>query len=160
MKTEIKKRIPMVWVEVAFWTKTERLIFEWTEETLKKAMQFDFVYFRNLQRNVLTTKIKDFWPLEDENIKNREIKMSSLTEEQKEKVKEFIGNMKRNIWREPTDSEFDKMIFVAVNGRKVEEKFQPLSSEKRRKTIEIIQKMREHKAKFWTYNLKNFWKVN
>lgn len=156
--TEIIKKQPMVRVKVAFGTETELLYFEGSIEKFKKALWFDFVYFGNLHRHVLTSKIKDFWEVLDNQVITREMRLASLSEKQKEEVKFYISNMKKNIWREPTDKEFDKMIQKVVYGGE-KETYQPLSDEKRRKTIEIIQKMREHKAKFWTYNLKNFWKI-
>lgn len=158
MNREIKKAVPMLQVEVSFWTKTEFLYFEWTEEALQKALQYDYVYFPLYRRWVLSTKIKDFksssiW---EKNL-NREQKMSSLTEEQKEQVKFFVSNMKKNIWREPTESEFEKMIFCAVHwylpGEEPGKTESKLWEYWRKKTVEVIKRMRENKKKFWKYKI-------
>lgn len=152
MSKEIKKSTPMLWVEIAFWNEKEIIYFEGSEAEFRKKLQFDFVYFSNLNRNILRSKIKDFGLVKDETVLTREMKLSSLTELQKAKVKEFVQNMKRNIGREPTDTEFDSMILKAVSPEVIIED-SPLCPEKRRKTIEIIQKMRENKKRNWSYKI-------
>lgn len=149
--TNLKKYKNLVWVEVAFWEEKEILYFEWTQEEFRKKLQYDFVYFQNLHRNVLRSKIKDFWPVKSEKEKTREMKLSSLTSEQKSKVKEYIKNMQKNIGREPTDIELDKMIHKAVHWFTEEEKQEKLDEKGRKKTIEFIRKMRERKEKTWKY---------
>ena len=107
---EIKQYKALMWVEIAFWPQVERLYFEWTENLLKTRMQHDFVYFQIHDRNVATTKIKDFWKVDNHWKLAREWKIAHLTEDQKIEVKELASRMLKNIWREPTDSEFEKMI--------------------------------------------------
>lgn len=159
MSREIKKSVPMMWVEVAFGSQVEILYFEGTEEVLKRKMQFDFVYFENYRRNVATSKIKDFWEVDSEYQKTRESKLASLNTEQKEQVKEFIKNFKKNLGKEPTDKEIDRMIFKAVHGCLPEDLEEKRKTESRlweywrKKTIKIIAKMRENKKKFWSYKI-------
>lgn len=111
---EIKQYKSLMWVEVAFWPQIERLYFEWTEDLLKTRMQHDFVYFQIHSRNVATSKIKDFWKVDDPKKLAREWKISHLTEDQKTQVKEYASKMQKNIWRDPTDSEFDNMIASVI----------------------------------------------
>lgn len=158
--TEIKKSTPMLWVEIAFWVDKEILYFEWTLQSFSEKLQNDFVYFPLYHRTILSSKIKEFWEVKNEEIKTREQKISSLTEKQKEEVKFFVSQMKKNIWREPTDKEFEKMIFRAVHWYLPENK--PWKDENRlgeywrKKTIAVIQKIRENKKKFWKYVINNF----
>lgn len=157
MSREIKKSVPMLWVEVAFWLEKEILYFEGTQDLFRKKMQYDFVYFENYRRDVATSKIKDFWEVDSDYRKTREMKLASLNSEQKEQVKEFIKNFKRNLGKEPTEKEIDRMIFKAIHGclpEDLEEKRQKESrlwEYWRQKTIEIIAKMRENKKKFGKY---------
>lgn len=157
MSREIKKAVPMLWVEVAFWNQIEKLYYEWSLQKFSEKLENDFIYFPIHHRTILTSKIKEFWEVKDEKIKTREQKMSSLTEEQKEQVKFFVSQMKKNIWREPTDKEFEKMIFRAVHWYLPENKPWKVESRLweygRKKTVEIIRKMRENKKKFWSYKI-------
>lgn len=159
MSREIKKSVPMIWVEVAFWNDKEVLYFEGTIEKFSEKLGNDFIYFPIYNRMILSSKIKEFWKVEDEKTKTREQKISSLNEKQKEQVKFFVSQMKKNIWREPTDKEFEKMIFRAVNWYLPEEKEEKRKTESRlweywrKKTVEMIAKMRENKKKFWSYRI-------
>lgn len=157
-KTEIKKYVPMLKVEVAFWNKVEFLFFEGTEDKLQESLQYDYVYFPMYHRWILSNKIKDFkiakvW----ENFLTREERIKNLTDEEKQQVRFFISQMKKNIWREPTDKEFEKMIFRAVNWYLPEEKEEKKQKESRlgdfgrKKTCLVIEKMRENKRKYWKY---------
>lgn len=113
MKTtkEIKVYKPLVWVRVAFGPQIEVLYWEWTEDNFKqKRASLSYIYFTLYDRHVPESEIKDFWQVKDVKNLAREWKISSLTEEQKSEVKELASRMLKNIWREPTDSEFEKMI--------------------------------------------------
>lgn len=138
---EIKQYKSLVWVEVAFWPQIERLYFEWTEDLLKNRMQHDFVYFQIHNRNVASSKIKDFWKVDDPKKLAREWKISHLTEDQKTQVKDYASKMQKNIWRDPTDSEFDNMIKKVLywEEKKVEKELTDLD---RFKTFLQVKRMR------------------
>ncbi len=110
--SNIQKHKPMVWVEVAFWTDKEFLFYQATvDEFQQKRSSLSYIVFpMHWWRNVLTQKIKDFWPVDSKTTITKEIKLSSLTEWQRQDVKILISNMKKNIWREPTMNEIDNMI--------------------------------------------------
>lgn len=113
MKTtkEIKVYKPLVRVRIAFWTLMEVLYWEWTEASFRKVRaDMSYIYFYLHDRNIPEGMIKDFWQVKDVKNLSREWKISHLTEEQKSEVKELASRMLKNIWREPTDSEFEKMI--------------------------------------------------
>lgn len=110
MEKEIKKYKEQVLVEIAFWPNNiEYLYWEWTEEQFRRSIQFDYVFFPLYNRSVINTKIKDFRSTKNSKFM-RDVKISHLEDGQKSKIKLLVENMKKNIWREPTDSEFEKMI--------------------------------------------------
>lgn len=145
---EIKKEL--LAVKVAFGLSIEIFYYDSSLEEFEQKLSWDFIYFPRHKRNIPTSMIKDHWIVEWME-KTREIKMSSLTSEQKSKVKEYIKNMQKNIGREPTDIELDKMIHKAVHWFTEEEKQEKLDEKGRKKTIEFIRKMRERKEKTWKY---------
>lgn len=150
---EIKQYKSLVWVEVAFWPKIDYLYWEWTEEQFKTAIQFDYVYFAIYNRNVANSKIKDFKAVKDVKNVSREMKISHLTENQKNEVKELASRMLKNIWREPTDSEFDNMIKTVLHGEKTNEvpESREISKIERFRKWQIKRRQKIAKVVTWSY---------
>lgn len=150
MSYEIKKKVPMVWVKAAFGLDSEVLYYESTLENFVSKLWGDFIYFPLHKRNVPTSMIKDHWEVDSWKVITLEMRLSTLNSSQKVRVKEYIRNMKRNIWREPTNKEIDSMIekVVWINSNKQESK-----TIDRSKVRDVIKQMRENKKNKWSYSL-------
>ena len=151
---EIKKYKPMIWVKVSTWNTIQTLNYEGTkEEFIQKISSLDpsdYVYFPIHDQLVARSQIKEIWSIQPDKL-SKETKLSSLTETQRANVKERIANMKRNLNREPTDSELDNMIRKELWQQIQEDKFIPLSEVERFKTSLQIKKWKISKIVTWSY---------
>ncbi len=149
---EIKVYKPLVWVRVAFGPSIEVLYWEWSENNFKeKRASLSYIFFPLHGRNVPENMIKDFWEVKDTKKLAREWKISHLNENEKSRVNFLAENMKKNIGRDPTDTELDAMILKVTHWEeKSEEK--PLTQMERIKTVMQIRKMRIARILTWEYN--------
>ena len=161
--TEIKKYKNLVWVEVSLWFDKEILYWEWTKlEFKQKRTTCDYMYFPIHDREVYTNKMKDFWEVVDNKTKSLEMKLSWLSQTQKQKVKDRMKEIKSNLWREASDNETDRIIRITIDPEileqeklKEKEYWKPLSYEQRLWTNLVIQKHRIAKIitwKIWWFN--------
>lgn len=161
MDNWIKIYKDMVWCEVAFWPNIETLFWEWDIETFKqKRASCEYMEFSIHNKMVATSKIKDFWRSRDIEKITLEMKLSWLSQEQKQKVKDRMSEIKRNLWREPSDNEISRIISIVIDPTILEkekiktiEYEKPLSEIKRFSTYLIIQKNKIAKVITW----RTFW---
>ncbi|NDK09778.1 hypothetical protein GW846_03295 [Candidatus Gracilibacteria bacterium] len=160
MTTQIKKHVPMVGVQVAFGLETEVLYWEGLIENFNSIyQQAEVIRFPRHNRNVVKNKIKDWWEVKDQKSISYEEKLAGLDPEQRTVVKFHIGNMKKNINREPTITELDSIITTVIGNVKSEEtqEFKTLNDVERFKTSLQITKTRIAKittGSYWGFNPK------
>jgi hypothetical protein len=99
MDNSLKKYKPLVWAKVEFGFDREVLYWEGSVEDFQEKKNLEYIIFpRHGDRRVPTSKIKDFAQVQpDDREKTLEFKMVSLTERQKQEVKNKVQAMQKNI---------------------------------------------------------------
>lgn len=156
----LKKYKTIIWVKIEFWFDREVLYWEWEIKDFEVRKLCDYIIFpRHWDRRVPTSKIKDFAVLQADDYQwNLELKLFSLTLNNRAEVKRLISRFEKNVNREASDNEINRFIKITLDPNILvqekiideKQKYWRLTDIQRFKTSLVIKKQRIAKIITWS----------